>query len=108
MQPSTLVKQARVAAGLTQAELAERAGVKQPEIARLESARANPRIATLDRVVAAAGHSLILGLDRGFGIDETLIAGSLELSPFERLRRFESFYEFAQSVGGTAFAARGS
>jgi transcriptional regulator with XRE-family HTH domain len=108
MQPSALVRRVRSAAGLTQAELAERAGVKQPEIARLESAGANPRVATLDKVVAATGHSLTLGFDGGLGIDESLIAGSLRTSPSERLRRFQSLYAFAQSAGGRALAARGS
>jgi uncharacterized protein len=108
MEASALIRRARAAAGLTQAELARRAGVKQPEVARLESTGANPRIATLNRVVAATGHSLTLGLDRGAGIDESLIAGSLRLTPSERLRQFESFYKFAQSAGGRAFAAHGS
>lgn len=108
MEAAAVVKQARRAAGLTQAGLAKRTGVKQPEIARLEAAGANPRIATLNKVVAATGHSLTLSLDRGAGIDESLIAASLRDSPSERLRQFESFYKFAQSVGGRAFAAGGS
>jgi uncharacterized protein len=78
MEPSTLIRRAREAAGLTQAELARRAGMKQPEIARLESPGANPRLSTLKRVVAATGHSLKLDLDEDFGIDETLIAASLK------------------------------
>jgi len=108
MEPSALIRQARKEAGLTQAELARRAGVKQPEIARLETAGANPRIATLDRVLAASGHSLTLGFDRPAGIDESLLAESLKASPAERLRQFESFYKFAQTFGGKAFAAGGS
>jgi predicted transcriptional regulator len=108
MDPSAIIRQARAAAGLTQAELARRAGVKQPEIARLEAAGANPRISTLNKVVAAAGHRLTLDLDRAAGIDETLIAASLRLSPAERLRQFESFYEFAQRYGGRAAGAHGS
>ena len=107
MEPSTLIRQARQSAGLTQTELASRAGVKQPEIARLETAGANPRIATLDRVLAASGHSLTLGLDRPVGIDESLIAESLRASPAERLRQFEAFYKFARDFGGRAFAAGG-
>ena len=108
MEPSAIVRQARVAAGLTQTELARRAGVKQPEIARLEAAGANPRISTLKKVVAATGHRLTLDLDRTAGIDETLIAASLRQTPAERLREFESFYEFAQRYGGRAAAAHGS
>jgi predicted transcriptional regulator len=108
MEPSTLIKRARDAAGLTQAELARRARMKQPEIARLESAGANPRLSTLKRVVAATGHSLKLDLDEDFGLDETLIAGSLKESPDRRLRSFESLYRFTREFGGQAFRARGS
>jgi transcriptional regulator with XRE-family HTH domain len=108
MDATAIVKQARAAAGLTQAELARRAGVKQPEIARLEAAGANPRISTLNKVVAATGHRLTLDLDSAVGIDETLIAASLRLPPAERLRQFESFYEFAQRYGGRAAPAHGS
>jgi predicted transcriptional regulator len=108
MEPSTLIKRARKAAGLTQADLARRARMKQPEIARLESAGANPRLSTLNRVVAATGHRLKLDLDQDFGIDETLVAASLRQSPDERLRGFESFYEFAKEFGGKAFRPDGS
>jgi predicted transcriptional regulator len=108
MEPSTLIKQARQAAGLTQAELAKRARMKQPEIARLESTGANPRLSTLKRVVAATGHVVKLDLDSNPGVDETLIAASLRTDPSERLRQFESFYEFAKEYGGMASRSNGS
>jgi transcriptional regulator with XRE-family HTH domain len=108
MTVSALIRQARTSAGLTQAQLAKRLGIGQPEIARLESPRSNPRMATLERVVAATGHSLELGLAPEMGLDESQIAASLQVSPAERLRHFESFYEFAREFGGQAFAARGS
>jgi ribosome-binding protein aMBF1 (putative translation factor) len=41
---------ARVSQNLTQAELAEKAGVKQAYIARLESGSANPTIDSLNKV----------------------------------------------------------
>ena len=73
MEPSTLIRRARQAAGMTQTELAKRARMKQPEIARLEARGANPTLSTLKRVVAATGHGLKLELDEDFGLDETLI-----------------------------------
>ena len=94
-------------AGFTQAELAARLGVKQPVIARLERGRANPRLATLDRVIAATGHSLQLDLGPAAGIDETMIAADLKVSPEERLRRFERSYEFARRFGGAALRGDG-
>jgi uncharacterized protein len=108
MEPSTLIRRARQAAGLTQAELARRAGMKQPEIARLESPGANPRLSTLKRVVAATGHSVKLDLDEDFGIDETLIAASLKETPTQRLREHERLLKTAQKLGGLAFPASGS
>jgi transcriptional regulator with XRE-family HTH domain len=108
MEPATLVHRARKAAGLTQAELAKRARMKQPEIARLESPGANPRLSTLKRVVAASGFSLKLDLDEDFGLDETLIAASLRETPAERMRGFESMYAFAEKYGSKAFRPNGS
>jgi predicted transcriptional regulator len=95
-------------AGLTQAELGRRASTTQSVIARLEAAGANPRLATLDKVIAATGHSLTLELGSSEGIDESLIVESLKASPSERLRQFESFYESARRIGGKAFQAVGS
>lgn len=45
----------RAEAGLTQTELARRAGVTQQAIAKLEHPKANPTIETLEKVAAALG-----------------------------------------------------
>jgi predicted transcriptional regulator len=73
---------------LTQAELAERLEVSQPEIARLEARGANPRFDTLEDAIAATGHELELTIaeDRS-GIDEAQIKANLRLTPAERLDR---------------------
>lgn len=93
-----LIKAARQRAGLTQKQLAQRLAVSQPVIARLERRGANPRILTLDRVIAATGHGLDLNLAPPSGIDETMIAADLDLTPDQRLRNFEAFYGFAKSA----------
>lgn len=49
---------AREEAGLSQRELAERAGVAQSEIARIESGKREPSIPTLQRILAGAGVEL--------------------------------------------------
>ena len=52
----TTLKAAREAAGLSQTELAERSGVGQPVISRIESGeRVNPSITTVRRLEAALG-----------------------------------------------------
>jgi predicted transcriptional regulator len=47
--------QARVDHKMTQAELAEKAGLSQVMIARLESGTSNPTISTINRVAHALG-----------------------------------------------------
>ncbi len=49
-------------AGLTQAQLAKRAGVSQQQIAQLEHPDSNPTLDTLDRVARALGAQLELHL----------------------------------------------
>jgi ribosome-binding protein aMBF1 (putative translation factor) len=53
---------ARKRAGLSQAELARRAGLSQPAVARLEDPDHNPTLDTLERVAAALGTRLEVGL----------------------------------------------
>jgi len=52
--------EARERAGLTQAQLAEAAGVKQSALARLESLKATPRIDTLFKVLTPMGYRLAI------------------------------------------------
>ena len=88
MAASTLLRSARRRADLTQAQLAERAGLSQAEVARLERAGSNPTAATLERVLRATGHRLELRhLD---GVDETQLRARLALTPAERLAAFEA------------------
>lgn len=55
--------EARVRAGLTQAQLAQRMGTKQPVIARLEAGRRSPNVKTLRRLATATGSRLVVRLD---------------------------------------------
>ena len=56
---------ARLASGMTQAELAQKAGVSQQQIARLERPGANPSVGTIERVAAALGVRAELSLRAG-------------------------------------------
>ena len=60
----TLLRQARKRAGLSQAELAARAGVTQSVISAYESGHRQPAIPALGRLIEAAGFELTLGLRR--------------------------------------------
>ena len=63
------VRAARRRAGLSQVELAERTGMTQPAIARLERGLVSPTVITLDRVARALGAELVVDFepDRGSG-----------------------------------------
>jgi hypothetical protein len=65
MSAAAILRRARVEAGLTQTELARRAGTAQSAVARYESGAASPSIRTLERLLAAAGHRLVLDAQRG-------------------------------------------
>lgn len=52
--------EARTKRGLTQAQLAKKIGTKQSAIARVESGRANPSIAFLEKMTQALGTKLII------------------------------------------------
>jgi len=56
-----LIVDARVRTGLTQAELARRAGTSQARISELERGEANPTVDTLARIAGALGGLLDLG-----------------------------------------------
>ena len=57
------IRQARDAAKLTQGDLAQRAGVSQQQIAKLERPGVNPSLATLQKVADALGLVLDVRLD---------------------------------------------
>jgi len=78
------VNGARRSAGLTQRQLAERSGVPQPTIARIESGKQMPRADTLDKLLKACGWELDMTLRRGEGEDRSLIEHWLALHPIER------------------------
>ncbi len=59
-----LLRQARTGAGLSQVELAARAGVTQSVISAYESGHRQPAIPTLAALVEAAGYELVVGLRR--------------------------------------------
>lgn len=60
MTVGLLISQARSMSGLTQTELAARAGTSQAAIARYESDRVSPSVSTLERVLRAAGAELVI------------------------------------------------
>lgn len=64
MGPGNLIRSRREAHGLTQAQLALRAGSTQAALSRLERGELSPTVATLERLLAAVGEELELGARR--------------------------------------------
>jgi len=81
MSAATLLREAREAAGLSQAALARRAGTSQPAVARYESGTASPSVRTLERLLHAAGQRLRLSTEP---------AGAASDLAGERMRRLRA------------------
>lgn len=82
-----VVKEMREAAGLSQRALAAKAGTSQPAVARYERGVAAPSWETLQRIAAACGRRLEIGVTplpdaHDVELAETLLG----LDPLERLR----------------------
>jgi transcriptional regulator with XRE-family HTH domain len=82
-----ILRQARLRAGLTQRQLAGKAGVPQSVIGRIESRAVIPRVDTLDRLLEACGEGLESVPRPGRGLDRTGYRELLHTTPVERLRR---------------------
>jgi transcriptional regulator with XRE-family HTH domain len=85
--PNVAVRGMRLAAGLSQRALAERAGTSQPAIARYERGAATPSWETLQRIAAACGRRLEIGVTPVPDAHDVELAETLlKLDPLERLR----------------------
>jgi transcriptional regulator with XRE-family HTH domain len=82
-----LIREARLRAGLTQAELGRRVGRPQSAIARWERGAVKPSLETVRDLVRACGLELKLGLANYDDSYLSLINGQLALSPAERVER---------------------
>lgn len=82
-----MVRHARRRSGLTQRQLAAKAGIPQESIARIEKGRVDPRVGTLDRLLEACEFGLEAMPRLGIGIDRPQIRERLDLTPEARLAR---------------------
>lgn len=80
-----LLREARKRAGLTQAELAKRAGVPQSTVGRIESGARVPSTELLERLIRATGLELRVGLGEPDPGTDSLFERTLRRSPRERL-----------------------
>lgn len=88
MRIATELRRARERAGLTQQELARRAGTSQATISAYENGAKEPSVRTLDRLLAAAGARL--AVERG--------APGKVLDPAEAGSRFAEVLALAEAL----------
>jgi transcriptional regulator with XRE-family HTH domain len=114
----SVAARARLLADLSQRELAARAGTSQPAVARLESGAADPRVSTLERLVAAAGFDLRVELVPRAGadpvieaykrdVDRTLLRDNLSRSVEARLRGLDGSLAAVEELRHAVRATRG-
>jgi len=98
---SGLVRQARAAAGLSQRQLAGRAGTAQSVIARIENGQTSPTWETLTRVLAAAGFDLATALQLRPVVGPHMlddVERILRLTPEDRLQELANVSALAAAV----------
>lgn len=88
---STLLRRARIEAGLTQTELARRAGTTQPVVARMEAPGANPRVESFEGLLGAMHRGIELSAAPKLPpVDEGQIREQLQLTPAQRLTHHDA------------------
>lgn len=97
MSSAHLVREARLRAGLTQAELAERVGTTQSSIARWESGATRPPLETVRRIVEACGLELRIGLEPRDPDAWSQIESHLALDRTERLDQLVRTVRFIEA-----------
>jgi transcriptional regulator with XRE-family HTH domain len=96
LDAGALVREARLLAGLSQDELARRAGTTQAVVSRWERNAEAPRIDALARALRACGFEADLVFRRLDDVDRSQITAALALTPGERL---ESVTETTRLLG---------
>jgi transcriptional regulator with XRE-family HTH domain len=98
-----LVRSTRERHGLTQAQLALRAGTSQNAVSRMERDETSSSVDTIQRLLAAMGERLELNvrrIDGGFDADH--LADSMAQTMDERLERSLAWNRFAGRLAGVA------
>lgn len=99
------MREARRRAGLSQSELAARAGVAQSVVSEYEADKRQPAVPTLARLVAATGHELTLGLRR----TDPAVRGLPDTALGRRLRQHrKALLEAVRDAGASNLRVFGS
>lgn len=105
MDSGALLREARTRAGLSQSDLARRAGIAQSVVSEYESGKRQPALSTLAKLVQGTGHELSLELLR----TEPSVRGIPDTPLGRRLRRHrQALLAAATSAGGSNLRVFGS
>ena len=115
--PGAMIRDVRARCGLSQRELAERAGTSQSVVGRIEAGLSSPSVGTLERLLAAAGYELRMEISpkpvrdpvvEAFkpGVDQTLLIENLGKTPRERMETLMAMQQFAEEVREAGVEAR--
>jgi len=96
VKAGALVREARYRAGLTQQQLAQKSGVKQPALSRIERDHGSPTLETLDQLLQVCGKELRLAERPGVDVDRTRIRARLRLTPGQRARSAQNALNMAR------------
>lgn len=99
--PAEVLREARRRHGVSQAQLAIRAGTRQSAISRIESGRVSPTFETMQNLLDLLGENLTVGSEwPDTGIDLTLNEGNLRLSPADRVDKGLGFADMVRNNRG--------
>lgn len=94
MVSGDLLREARRRAGLSQAQLARRAGKATSVIGRWERDEVRPSFETLRELIRACGLDLSFRLHQADSSQEATITATLRLTPAQRLEQLEASANF--------------
>jgi transcriptional regulator with XRE-family HTH domain len=104
---ATVLRHARVAAALSQRQVAHAAHVKQPLVSRIERGHQQPSLPTLDRLVKACGYELVVNIAPIPDPHELgLLDAALRLTPEQRVDRLVALHRTVDDLRAAVRAAR--
>jgi transcriptional regulator with XRE-family HTH domain len=108
VEPGDLVRTTRTRLGLSQRQLALRAGTTQAAVSRIERGLVSPTFTTVRELLTAMGEEPVLGSRRIAGKwDHAHMTSTLERTPEQRLALALSWNRMATRLAAAGNAARG-
>ena len=108
MKGGSLIREARLRAGLTQQDLAGRLSTSQSVIARWESNHRSPTFETVVRAVRACGLELHFSIAAYDDQDRLLIEGRLRMTPEQRITANRQMLETERWIRGAKRVGSGA